>query len=224
MTLADAGNIAAAMQLCVKDRLIVVISGGTSTGKTTFARGLLALVEPLERIITIEDAFELFPEQQNSVALKADRASNGERTSAKLLEASLRMRLDRIILGELRGEESKNFLETINTGQGGSFTTVDAHTSRKAIDRLALIVMSTGINMSFDEVRRYCATSIDVVVQLGRESGRRGGGVFAGGRWVGIFAEQWPFVEVVRVATGKNRPSLQARGLDDYPISRRQVG
>lgn len=174
VTLADAGNIAAAMQLCVEDRLNVVISGGTSTGKTTFARSLLALVEPLERIITIEDAFELFPEQQNSVALKADRASNGERTPAKLLEASLRMRPDRIILGELRGEESKTFLEAINTGHGGSFTTVHADTGRKAIDRLALMVMSTGINMSFEEVRRYCATSIDVVVQLGRESGRRG--------------------------------------------------
>lgn len=172
--LARKGDIIGAMQLCVEDRLNVVVSGGTSSGKTTFARGLLDLVDPHERIVTIEDAFELFPEQPNSVCLKAQRTQGGEMTAAKLLEATLRMRPDRIILGELRGSESKTFLDAINTGHGGSFTTIHADAATKAIDRLALMVMSVGMNMSFEEIRRYCATSIDLVVQLGRIKGKRG--------------------------------------------------
>ena len=106
--------------------------------------------------------------------LKADRMDKSERTASKLLEAALRMRPDRIILGELRGEECKTFLDAINTGHAGSFTTIHADTARKALDRLALMVMSVGMNMSFAEVQRYCAESIDVVVQLGRAEGRRG--------------------------------------------------
>jgi type IV secretion system protein VirB11 len=106
--------------------------------------------------------------------LKADRIPSSERTAAKLLETSLRMRPDRIILGELRGDECKTFLDAINTGHSGSFTTIHADTAQKALDRLALMVMSVGINMSFEEVRRYAASSIDVVVQLGRKDGRRG--------------------------------------------------
>jgi type IV secretion system protein VirB11 len=172
--LAEAGDVSAAMRMCIEDRLNIVISGGTSTGKTTFARGLLSLVDPAERIVTIEDAYELFPEQPNFVSLKSDRAGEGEKTPAKLLEACLRMRPDRIILGELRGEEAKVFLEAINTGHGGSVTTLHADTALKSIDRLALMVMSTGLAMSFEEVRRYCANSIDLVVQLGRIDGRRG--------------------------------------------------
>lgn len=171
---AKVGNIQEAMKVCVEDRLNILISGGTSTGKTTFARGLLDLVADQERIVTIEDAYELFPDQQNSVCLKANRTGAGETTPAKLLEGTLRMRPDRIILGELRGEESKTFLDAINTGHGGSFTTIHADTAVKAIDRLALMVMSVGINMTFEEVRRYCASSIDVVVQLGRTAGKRG--------------------------------------------------
>lgn len=172
--LTRAGDILAAMKLCVSERLNIMISGGTSTGKTTFARALLTLVAENERIVTIEDAFELFPPQPNRAMLKADRISSSERTAAKLLETSLRMRPDRIILGELRGDECKTFLDAINTGHSGSFTTIHADTAQKALDRLALMVMSVGINMSFEEVRRYAASSIDVVVQLGRKEGRRG--------------------------------------------------
>lgn len=172
--LTNRGQIEDAIKMCVDDRLNVVISGGTSTGKTTFARALLAMVQPEERIVTIEDAYELFPTQPNCVMLKADRVEKSERSAAKLLEASLRMRPDRIILGELRGDECKTFLDAINTGHAGSFTTIHADTAQKAIDRLALMVMSVGINMSFEEVKMYCASSIDVVVQLGRSVGRRG--------------------------------------------------
>ena len=174
IALTEAGDIRAAMKLCIDERLNIMISGGTSTGKTTFARALLALVTKTERIVTIEDAFELFPRQPNRAMLKADRVPSSERTAAKLLETSLRMRPDRIILGELRGDECKTFLDAINTGHSGSFTTIHADTAQKALDRLALMVMSVGINMSFEEVRRYAASSIDVVVQLGRKDGRRG--------------------------------------------------
>lgn len=174
LRLAEAGQVSDAMRLCVEERMNILISGGTSTGKTTFARSLLAMVEPAERILTIEDAYELFPRQENVVALKADRSSQGERTPARLLEASLRMRPDRIILGELRGEESRTFLEAINTGHGGSFTTIHADTARKAIDRLAIMVMAAGLGMGFEEVKRYCEGSIDLVVQLSRQGGVRG--------------------------------------------------
>lgn len=174
MQLAEAGQVVEAMRLCVEERMNILISGGTSTGKTTFARTLLSMVDPGERILTIEDAYELFPRQQNAVALKADRSGHGERTPARLLEASLRMRPDRIILGELRGEESRTFLEAINTGHGGSFTTIHADTARKAIDRLAIMVMAAGLGMGFEEVRRYCEGSVDLVVQLSRQGGQRG--------------------------------------------------
>ncbi len=174
MRLAEAGQVADAMRLCVEERMNILISGGTSTGKTTFARSLLSMVDSDERILTIEDAYELFPRQENAVALKADRGAQGERTPARLLEASLRMRPDRIILGELRGEESRTFLEAINTGHGGSFTTIHADTARKAIDRLAIMVMAAGLGMEFEEVKRYCEGSVDLVVQLSRQGGRRG--------------------------------------------------
>ena len=174
MKLAEAGQVVDAMRLCVEERMNILISGGTSTGKTTFARSLLSMVDPGERILTIEDAYELFPRQENAVALKADRNAQGERTPARLLEASLRMRPDRIILGELRGEESRTFLEAINTGHGGSFTTIHADTARKAIDRLAIMVMAAGLGMGFEEVKRYCEGSVDLVVQLSRQAGRRG--------------------------------------------------
>lgn len=172
--LASIGSVVEAMRLCVEDRLNVLISGGTSTGKTTFARSLLGLIDRRERILTIEDAFELFPSQLNSLCLKSERVAGTERSPSKLLEASLRMRPDRILLGELRGEESRTYLDAINTGHGGSITTIHADSARKAIDRLALMVMASGIPMGFEQIHRYCAASIDVVVQLGRVEGRRG--------------------------------------------------
>lgn len=172
--LTEAGDIRAAMQLCVEERLNVMISGGTSTGKTTFARALLDLVPVPERIVTIEDAFELFPPQPNRVMLKAERTQGSERSAAKLLECALRLRPDRIILGELRGAECKTFLDAINTGHSGSFTTLHAHSARKAMDRLALLVMAQGTKLGFSEVIRYLQTSIDVILQMGRSGERRG--------------------------------------------------
>jgi len=163
-----------ALQLLVEKRLNLLISGGTSTGKTTFARHLLKHVPEAERLITIEDAFELFPEQPNSVCLLAERAANSQRSTNALLQASLRMRPDRIVVGEIRGSEALTYLEAINTGHGGSVTTIHAETAELAVDRLAIMVLQAGTPLSFPEVQTYIRKSIDMIVQLGRVEGRRG--------------------------------------------------
>ena len=142
-------NLEAALQTLVEARLNVLISGGTSTGKTTFARHLLTHVTEDERLITIEDAFELFPGQPNTVALLADRGSGSQRSANALLQASLRMRPDRIIVGELRGAEALTYLEAINTGHGGSVSTIHAETAELAIDRLAIMVLQAGTPLTF---------------------------------------------------------------------------
>ncbi|OWJ77170.1 type II secretion system protein E [Haematobacter genomosp. 1] len=168
------GEMAAAWQRCIDARLNIPISGGTSSGKTTFARALLGLVDPRERVLTVEDSAEIHAPQPNSVQLICERKDGSARSSDLLLQSTLRMRPDRIILGELRAGEAKTFLEAINTGHGGSFTTLHAETAARAIERLALMVLSTGIAMPYESVVRYCRQSIDVVVQLGRQEGRRG--------------------------------------------------
>ena len=167
-------NLNAALKLLVEKRLNLLISGGTSTGKTTFARYLLRYVPEDERMITIEDAFELFLTQPNAVCLLAERAANSQRSTNALLQASLRMRPDRIVVGELRGPEALTYLEAINTGHGGSVTTIHAETAELAVDRLALMVLQAGTPLSFAEVQTHIRKSIDMIVQLGRVDGRRG--------------------------------------------------
>ena len=167
-------DLNAALKRLIELRLNILISGGTSTGKTTFARHLLGYVGSDERMVTIEDAFELFPPQQNSVCLLSERDKDSPRTADSLLAASLRMRPDRIIVGELRGREAITYLEAINTGHGGSISTLHAETARLAIDRLAIMVLQAGTPLTFAEVKDYIARSIDVIVQLGRSDGRRG--------------------------------------------------
>ncbi|WP_424972988.1 ATPase, T2SS/T4P/T4SS family [Dinoroseobacter sp. S76] len=163
-----------ALSSLVRHRLNLLISGGTSTGKTTFARHLLKSVPDDERLITIEDAFELFPRQPNTVCLLAERVSTSQRSTNALLQASLRMRPDRIVVGELRGAEALTYLEAVNTGHGGSVTTIHAETAELAIDRLAIMVLQAGTPLTFAEVQSYIRRSIDVIVQLGRNSGKRG--------------------------------------------------
>ncbi len=167
-------DLAGALQQLVKSKLNVLISGGTSTGKTTCARHLLSHVPEYERLITIEDAFELFPTQPNSVSLLAERNHDSKRSANALLQAALRMRPDRIVVGELRGSEALTYLEAINTGHGGSVTTIHAETAELAIDRLAIMVLHAGTPLTFAEVQTYIRKSIDVIVQLGRVDGRRG--------------------------------------------------
>jgi len=151
----------------------MIVSGGTSTGKTVTARKILSFVPEAERLITIEDAAELRPTQPNTVTLMADREAP-ERSADQLLTATLRMRPDRIVLGEVRGKEAMTFLEAINTGHGGSLTTLHAETPQLAIQRLAIAALKTDVPMTYQDMIHYITRSIDVIIQAGRHEGARG--------------------------------------------------
>ncbi len=159
----------------VKCKRNILISGGTSTGKTTFLNALLREVAEDERLILIEDTPELELTHRNAIGLLAARSALGEAEvrAEDLLMASLRMRPDRIILGELRGVEALTFLRAINTGHPGSMTTIHADSPVRAIEQLALLVLQAGSRLGRDDVRHYVRESIDVFVQLEREGGRR---------------------------------------------------
>ena len=172
--LAEAGRLPELFQQAIDQRMNVLVSGGTSSGKTTVARALLSLTDPAERLVTIEDARELHLPHENSVALIAERSESSERTPAKLLVAALRMRPDRLILGEMRGEEALAFLEAINTGHPGSISTIHADSPVLALERLALMVMRVGTRQTRQDVLEYASRTIDVIIQVGRRSGRRG--------------------------------------------------
>ncbi|RWN25190.1 P-type DNA transfer ATPase VirB11 [Mesorhizobium sp.] len=171
---AKAGDLKSLFRQAVDEKFNILISGGTSSGKTTVARALLAIANPAERIITIEDAQELHPPQKNQVGLIADRKRDSVRSPSKLLESCLRMRPDRIILGEVRGIEAYDFLEAINTGHPGAITTIHADSPELAFDRLALMVMRSGVQMSHGEIIKYAKKTIDLVIQVGRRNGKRG--------------------------------------------------
>lgn len=162
-----------ALQFCVLEKLNIVISGGTDTGKSVALRKIISMIPAEERLVTIEDAQELFPEQPNTVALIADRFGES-RTADQLLEATLRMRPDRIIVGEVRGKEAMTFLEAINTGHGGSMTTLHAETPELALDRLAMAAGRSNVPMTYGDLREYILRSIDVIVQAGRLGDQRG--------------------------------------------------
>jgi type IV secretion system protein VirB11 len=159
----------------VRQRRTILIAGGTSSGKTTFLNALLRLVADSERIIAVEDTPEIRLAQPNSLGLVAVRGDLGEArvTADSLLQASLRLRPDRIVLGELRGPEAFTFLRAINTGHPGSFSTIHANSCRGALDQLALLVMQSGLGLGRRETLLYAATVIDVIVHLGRSGGER---------------------------------------------------
>lgn len=169
----NVGSLEETLRYCVEEKLNVVISGGTDTGKSVALRKIISMVPNEERIITIEDAPELFPGQPNTVSLIADRFGPS-RTTDQLLEASLRMRPDRIIVGEVRGKEAMTFLEAINTGHGGSMTTLHAETPELALDRLAMAAGRADVPMTYSDIRAYIRRSIDVIVQAGRLDAQRG--------------------------------------------------
>lgn len=172
--LAHAGDLASLFRRAVDARLNVLVSGGTSSGKTTVARALLSLAHADERLVTIEDAVELRPTHANAVALVADRRENSSRSASKLLHSALRMRPDRLILGEIRGTEAYDFLEAINTGHPGSITTIHADSPALALERMALMVMQTGVRLGRADVIDYARGTIDMIVQVGRRDGKRG--------------------------------------------------
>ena len=169
------GDFAGLLKLAVKERCNIFISGGTSSGKTTFLNTLLKEVDDAERLILIEDTPELKVPHENALGLIASRSALGEAvvTMEDLLNASLRMRPDRIILGELRGPEAFTFLRAINTGHPGSMTTIHADSPARAIEQLVLLVLESGTNLDRDSIAHYVRSSIDVYVQLGRVGGKR---------------------------------------------------
>ena len=159
----------------VRQRRNILISGGTSSGKTTFVNALLKEIPAEERIILIEDTPELQLVHENAVGLVAARGALGEAdvSADDLLIASLRMRPDRIILGEIRGSEAVTFLRAVNTGHPGSMSTIHADSPLRAIDQLALLVLQTGTRMAWDDVVKYVRSSLDIIVQLRHRYGRR---------------------------------------------------
>ena len=165
------------LRAAIRQRRTILISGGTSTGKTTFLNAMLGEIPRAERVILVEDTPELKLPGENGVGLVAVKGELGEAkvTANELLQAALRLRPDRIVLGELRGAESVSFLRAINTGHPGSFSTIHANSLNGALDQLALMVMQTGIGLSRADTIAYAASVVDVVVQLGRDAdGRRG--------------------------------------------------
>ncbi len=158
-------------------RRTILIAGGTSTGKTTFLNAMLREIPAGERVVLVEDTPELRLPGDNGVGLIAVKGELGEaRVSADdLLQAALRLRPDRIVLGELRGRETISFLRAINTGHPGSFSTIHANSPRGALDQIALMAMQANIGLTRRETIEYAASVIDVVVQLDRgEAGKRG--------------------------------------------------
>lgn len=155
----------------------ILVSGGTSTGKTTFLNAMMGEIPQDERVVLVEDTPELRFPGENCVGLVAVKGELGEAkvTANELLQAALRLRPDRIVLGELRGAESVSFLRAINTGHPGSFSTIHANSLSGALEQLALMVMQTGIGLSRADTIAYAANVIDVIVQLGRDAnGKRG--------------------------------------------------
>jgi type IV secretion system protein VirB11 len=163
------------LRAAIAARKTILISGGTSTGKTTFLNAMLGEIPPEERVVLVEDTPELRLPGANGVGLVAVKGELGEAkiTPNDLLQAALRLRPDRIVLGELRGAESVSFLRAINTGHPGSFSTIHANSLRGALEQLALMVMQTGIGLSRADTIEYAASVIDVIVQLARIDGRR---------------------------------------------------
>ena len=157
----------------VKARLNIVISGGTGAGKTTLLNVLSGYISDKERIVTIEDSAELIMKQRHVVRLECRPANvegKGAVVQRHLLINALRMRPDRIIVGEVRGEEALDMLQAMNTGHDGSLTTVHANSPRDAVSRLEVMVSLANSNMQLVSVRQQIASAVHVLVQASRMS------------------------------------------------------
>jgi pilus assembly protein CpaF len=161
------------LKSCVKARLNVLICGGTGSGKTTLLNALSSYIPEDERIVTIEDAAELRL-QQTHVARLETRPANVEGTGAihirQLVINALRMRPDRIIIGEVRSEEALDMLQAMNTGHDGSLTTIHANTPRDGLGRLEVMVGMANANMGIRSIRQQIASAVDLFIQVSRFS------------------------------------------------------
>ncbi|HTP33439.1 MAG TPA: CpaF family protein [Candidatus Acidoferrales bacterium] len=161
------------LEAAVRARLNVIVSGGTGAGKTTLLNALSVFISPKERIVTIEDAAELQLKQPHLARLEtrpANLEGQGAVRQRQLLINSLRMRPDRIIVGEVRGEEALDMLQAMNTGHDGSLTTVHANTARDAISRLEVMVTLANANMHLAAIRQQIASAVHLLVQCSRMS------------------------------------------------------
>ena len=161
------------LEAAVRARLNIIVAGGTGAGKTTLLNALSSFISPRERIVTIEDAAELQLQQPHLARLET-RPANVEGQGAvrqrQLLINSLRMRPDRIIVGEVRGEEALDMLQAMNTGHDGSLTTVHANTPRDAISRMEVMVTLANANMHLAAIRQQIASAVHILVQCSRQS------------------------------------------------------
>jgi pilus assembly protein CpaF len=166
-------DIADMLQMVVHARLNVLISGGTGAGKTTLLNALSAFIPENERIVTIEDSAELQLQQPHTVRLETrppNIEGRGEVTQRDLVRNALRMRPDRIVIGEVRGGEAIDMLQAMNTGHDGSLTTIHANTPRDALSRLETMIQMTGMRLSDRAMRQQVAAAINLVVQVARLS------------------------------------------------------
>ena len=166
-------DIADMLEMCVKARLNVLISGGTGAGKTTLLNALSGYIPEDERIVTIEDSAELQLQQPHVVRLETrppNIEGKGEVSQRDLVKNALRMRPDRIVIGEVRGGEAIDMLQAMNTGHDGSLTTVHANTPRDALARLETMIQMTGMRLSERAMRQQVASALDLVIQAARLS------------------------------------------------------
>src|SRR5438445_1310582 len=167
-------EMAMLMEACIKARLNVLISGGTGCGKTTLLNTLSAFIPAEDRVITIEDAAELQLQQDHVVRLETrppNIEGKGMVTTRDLVRNALRMRPERIIIGECRGAEALDMLQAMNTGHAGSLTTLHANTTRDAQSRLETMIMMAGLELPIKAMRQQIASAIDLVIQANRLQG-----------------------------------------------------
>jgi pilus assembly protein CpaF len=166
-------DMADMFEMCVRARLNVLISGGTGAGKTTLLNALSSYIPNDERIVTIEDSAELQLQQPHTVRLETRPANiegRGEVSQRDLVKNALRMRPDRIVIGEVRGGEAIDMLQAMNTGHDGSLTTIHANTPRDALARIETMIQMTGMRLSDRAMRQQIASALDIVIQAARLS------------------------------------------------------
>jgi pilus assembly protein CpaF len=164
-------QMAAVLRIAARSRLNILISGGTGSGKTTLLNAMSQMIDIGERIVTIEDAAELQLQQPHVVRLEtrpANLEGQGAISMRDLVKNALRMRPDRIILGEIRGSEAIDMLQAMNTGHEGSMSTIHANRPREALTRLENMVGMAGINLPAKAVRTQIADAVDIIVQISR--------------------------------------------------------